>query len=56
MKTSKFRMPRRLKRGKDGIAVADICGKAGISQARYFNWKKQYDGLLPDERRRLKQL
>ncbi len=22
----------------------------------YFNWKKKYDGLLPDEMRRLKQL
>ena len=31
-------------------------GKAGISQATYFNWKKKYDGLLPSEMRRLKQL
>ncbi len=31
-------------------------GKAGISQATYFNWKKRYDGLLPTEIRRLKQL
>jgi putative transposase len=36
--------------------VADICRKAGISQATYFNWKKKYDGLLPDEMCRLKQL
>ena len=27
-----------------------------ISQATYFNWKKKYDGLLPNEMRRLKQL
>jgi putative transposase len=33
-----------------------ICRKAGISQATYFNWKKKYDGLLPTELRRLKQL
>ena len=26
------------------------------SQATYFNWKKKYAGLLPDEMRRLKQL
>ena len=45
-----------LKQGADGIPVADICRKAGISQATYFNWKKKYDGLLPDEMRRLKQL
>jgi putative transposase len=36
--------------------VADICRKTGISQATYFNWKKRYDGLLPSEMRRLKQL
>ena len=30
--------------------------KAGISEATYFNWKKRYDGLLPDEMRRLKLL
>ena len=36
--------------------VAVICRKAGISQATYFNWRKKYDGLLPDEMRRLKQL
>ena len=45
-----------LKQGKDGVAVADICRKAGISQATYFNWKQKYDGLLPTEIRRLKQL
>jgi putative transposase len=38
------------------VPVAEICRKAGISQATYFNWKKKYDGLLPTEMRRLKQL
>jgi putative transposase len=38
------------------MPVADVCRKAGISQATYFNWKKKYDGLLPTEMRRLKQL
>ena len=45
-----------LKQGADGMPVANICRKAGISQATYFNWKKRYDGLLPSEVRRLKQL
>jgi putative transposase len=45
-----------LKQGQDGVPVAEICRKAGISQATYFNWKKKYDGLLPPEMRRLKQL
>ena len=59
MKASRFSDAQKafiLKQGADGIPVADICRKAGISQATYFNWKKKYDGLLPDEIRRLKQL
>lgn len=31
-----------LKQGADGMPVADICRKAGISQATYFDWKKIY--------------
>ena len=59
MKASKFSDAQKafiLKQGADGTPVADICRKAGISQATYFNWKKRYDGLLPSEMRRLKQL
>ena len=36
------------------MPVADICRKAGISQATYFNWKKKYDSLLPTEMKRRK--
>ena len=36
-----------LKQGADGVPVAEVCRRAGISQATYFNWKKKYDGLLP---------
>jgi putative transposase len=59
MKASKFSDAQKafiLKQGADGMPVADICRKAGISQATYFNWKQRYDGLLPTEVRRLKQL
>ena len=59
MKASKFTDAQKafiLKQGADGHTVAEICRKAGISEATYFNWKKKYDGLLPDEMRRLKQL
>ena len=59
MKASKFSDAQKafiLKQGADGIAVAEICRRAGISQATYFNWKKKLDGLLPTEMRRLKQL
>lgn len=59
MKASKFSDAQKafiLKQGTDGVPVADICRKAGISHATYFNWKKKYDGPLPTEMRRLKQL
>jgi putative transposase len=59
MKASKFTEPQKafiLKQGNEGVPVAEICRKAGISQATYFNWKKKFDGLLPTEMRRLKQL
>ena len=45
-----------MKQGDDGVPVAEICRKAGISQAAYFNWRKKYAGLLPDEMRPLKAL
>jgi len=59
MKASKFTDAQKafiLRQGEDGMPVAEICRKAGISQATYFNWKKKYGGLLPDEMRRLKLL
>lgn len=59
MKASKFSDAQKafiLKQGEDGVSVAEICRKAGISQATYFNWRKKYAGLLPDEMRRLKAL
>ncbi|AMJ61071.1 transposase [Bosea sp. PAMC 26642] len=59
MKASKFSDAQKafiIKQGNDGTPVAEICRRAGISQATYFNWKKKYDGLLPPEMRRLKQL
>jgi putative transposase len=59
MKASRFSDAQKafiLKQGHDGVPVTEICRKAGISQATYFSWKKKYDGLLPPEMRRLKQL
>jgi putative transposase len=45
-----------LKQGADGVPVVEICRRAGISQATYFNWKKKYDGLMLSEMKRVKQL
>lgn len=59
MKASKFTDAQKafvIKRGEEGTPVAEVCRKAGISQATYFNWKKKYAGLLPTEMRRLREL
>jgi putative transposase len=59
MKASKFSDAQKafiLKQGSDGMPVTEICRKAGISQVPFFKWKRKYDGLLPTEMRRLKQL
>jgi putative transposase len=59
MKASKFTDAQKvfiLKQGDEGVPVAEICRKAGISQATYFNWRKKYAGLMPDEIRRLRAL
>ena len=59
MKASKFSDAQKafvLRQAEDGAPVAEVCRKAGISQATFFNWKKKYGGMLPNEMRRLKQL
>ena len=45
-----------IKQGEEGTPVAEICRKAGISQATYFNWKKKYAGMMPSEMKRLREL
>lgn len=59
MKASKFTDAQKafiVKQGEEGTAVAEICRKAGISQATYFNWKKKYAGLMPSEMKKLREL
>jgi putative transposase len=59
MKASRFSDAQKafiLKQGAEGMPVADVCRKAGISQTTYFNWKKKYDGLLPTEMRLAQQI
>lgn len=59
MKASRFTDAQKafiLKQGEEGVPVAEVCRKAGISQATYFNWKKKYAGLMPSEMKRLREL
>jgi len=59
MKRSKFteaQIAFVLKRAEDGTPVAEVCRKAGISDATFYGWRKKYSGLMPSEMRRLRQL
>jgi putative transposase len=59
MKTSKFtegQIAFVLKQVEDGTPVAEVCRKAGIAEATFYNWRKRYAGLMPSEVKRLRQL
>jgi len=59
MKTSKFtegQIAFVLKQAEDGTSVAEVCRKAGIAEATFYNWRKRYAGLMPSEVKRLRQL
>ncbi len=48
MKRSKFtesQIALVLRQGEEGTPVGEICRKAGISEATYYNWRKKYGGL-----------
>ena len=45
-----------LRQAEEGTTVEEVCRKAGVSEATYYNWRKKYDGLMPSEMKRLKQL
>ena len=45
-----------LRQAEEGTPVAEVCRKAGVSEATYYNWRKKYGGLMPSEMKRLKQL
>ncbi|MER2533894.1 MAG: transposase, partial [Rhizobiaceae bacterium] len=52
MKASKFseaQIAFVLKQAEDGTAVGEVCRKAGISEATFYNWRKRYAGLMPSE-------
>jgi len=59
MKASKFSDAQKafiVKRGEEGVPVAEIYRYAGISQATYFNWRKKSAGLMRSLMKRLRDL
>ncbi|MBT8473782.1 MAG: transposase [Marinicaulis sp.] len=45
-----------LRQTEEGTPVLEVCRKAGIAEATFYNWRKKYGGLMPSEMKRLKQL
>jgi len=59
MKRSKFteaQIAFILRQAEEGTAVGEVCRKAGISEATFYNWRNKYAGLMPSEMKRLRQL
>ena len=59
MKASKFteaQIAFVLRQAEEGTTIGEVCRKAGISEATFYNWRKKYAGLMPSEMKRLKQL
>jgi transposase InsO family protein len=59
MKRSKFteaQIAFILRQAEEGTAIGEVCRKAGISEATYYNWRKKYAGLMPSEMKRLRLL
>lgn len=59
MKASKFteaQIAFVLRQAEEGTSIAEVCRKAGISDATFYNWRKKYAGLMPSEMKRLRQL
>lgn len=59
MKTSKFteaQVAFILKQAEEGTPIAEVCRKAGIAEATFYNWRKRYGGMMPSEVKKLRQL
>ena len=58
MKASKFteaQIAFVLKQAEDGTPVGEVCRKAGISDATFYNWRSRYGGMEVGDVRRLKE-
>jgi putative transposase len=59
MKKSKFsetQIVGILKQGDAGMSIQELCRKAGISLATYYQWKSKYGGLEASDLKRVKEL
>ncbi|OCW59285.1 Hin recombinase [Hoeflea olei] len=45
-----------LRQADEGAPVTEVCRKAGIADANFYNWRKRYGGMTPSEVKRMRQL
>ena len=45
-----------LAEGDAGLPVAEICGKHGIGNGLYYQWKSRYSGVSVNELKRVREL
>jgi len=59
MKRSKFteeQIAFALKQAETGTPVKEVIRKMGLTEQTFYRWKKKYDGMLPSDLRRMRQL
>ena len=59
MKKSKFtdqQISLALLEAEQGTAVQEIVRRLGITEQTFYRWKKKFNGLMPSELRRMKQV
>jgi len=44
-----------LSRVRHGESAGEVCRRVGVSEATFYNWKKQYAGMGIAELRRLRE-
>jgi len=45
-----------LKQAETGTPVKEVIRRMGISEQTFYRWKKKFNGMLPSDVRRLRQL
>ena len=59
MKKSKFtdqQISLALLEAEQGTPVQEIVRKLGVTEQTFYRWKKKYNGLMPSELRKMKQI
>lgn len=45
-----------LRAADQGVSVAEVCRKFGITETTFYRWRKRFSSMMPSEIKRLKQL